>query len=107
MKNKGLLVLIILVLVFCGIGAAWGIVKNIAAGIWEFIKALPQLIIAIAPLTDLGDWIKSKIIFTVIVCLLSWTGFVLSTRRKRKLLAVISGIVGFISTISLLVGLGS
>lgn len=107
MSKKGVLLLIILVLICCGIGPAWNLLKSFATGMWEFIKALPQLIIAIAPLTDLGDWIKSRIIFVVIVCVLSWAGFVLSKRDEKKLLAIISGIVGIISTISLLLGLGS
>ncbi len=105
MTIKGFLLLIVLILVCYGIGPAWEMIKNIAIGLGEFIKALPQFIIAIAPLTDLGDWIKSRVIYIIIICLLSWGGFALSKRSEKKLLAIISGIVGFISTISLLFGL--
>lgn len=107
MTLKGLLLLITLVLVCCGIGPAWDMIKNIAIGLWSLIKALPQFIVAIAPLTDIGDWIKTRIIYIAIICLLSWGGFVLSKRSERKLLAIISGVIGFISTVSLLFGISN
>ena len=105
MTLKGFLLLIILVLIFCGIGPAWHLLKSFLAALWELIKVLPQFLIAIAPLTDIEDWIKTRVIYIGIICLLSWAGFALSRRGEKKLLSIISGIVGIISTISLLFGL--
>lgn len=105
MKAKGFAVIIILIALVCGIGKAWGIVKAFAVGIWDFMKAIPPLLVAIAPFAGVKDWLASKLIYILILAILSWGGFVVSQRTQKKLWAIVSGIVAVISTLAMFAGL--
>lgn len=105
MTVKGFAIIIILIALACGIGEAWGIVKAFVVGIWDFIKALPPLLAATAPFIGIKDWLASKVICFLILALLSWVGVIVSQRAQRKLWAIVSGIVGIISTLAMLAGL--
>ena len=105
MTLKGLLVIIILIAVFCGVGQAWDIVKSIAIGLFQYIKMIPQLLKAFEPLIGLNDWITANVVYVAIVCIASWGGLALSLRARKTLWSAVSGIVGLVSTIALLTGL--
>lgn len=99
-EAKGFIWLLVLVVVFCGVGAAYNFIKNAFSSVWMiFSTSFPKLI----PFMGLEDKIISIIIVTVII-ILSGVGMYISKKMEKKIGVIISGIVGLVSTILFWVG---
>lgn len=96
---KGLIVLLILIVVVCGVGTAWNIIVNLATGLWQFMLGLPQLVKPIIPFLGIENMAVSLLIFGIVLMVASGLGIYISRKCKSKLWTGISGGVEIVSTL--------
>jgi len=95
----GILILLIVVAIFSGVGAMWEILCNLLAGILDCIKEIPGFVSALWPILGIEDAIVAWTIFGVVLMILSLMGIILSTKKQKKLWIAICGCVEVVSTL--------
>ena len=83
-----------------GLSAGLEFIKQIGKGVVEFAKTLASLAIQFPDDLGITDWLWTRGIYTAIAIIAALLcGYAFSRKEKKKLLGVISSIVGIVSAI--------
>ena len=94
---RGFIILLVLIALICGASAAWDIIVPLSIGLWEFVKALPRLILPFLPFVGVEKLAWTGLVFGVVLSIASALGVWLSHKSKNTLWMAISIAVEIIS----------
>ena len=100
----GYLLIFLIILAAGGWQTAGPMLKNIAAALWDVLKWIVDMIIRFPDLVGVTDAVYSRVLYLVVMGVLTLMGVGVTARTRHKILGLCVSAIGIFSLLNTLAG---